>query len=234
MQKLRRLTSSRIPRNSVLVGFIAVATMALGACSTAAPAAPDEAATRPPFLPETDATSTAEPDPGLGPTEEPSTEGCRAAAEPLPALTAGPYFKPGSPARTSLLEPGTVGQHLLLSGIVFDTDCTRLPDTTLDFWQADGDGVYDNAGFRLRGHQVTDAAGEYRLTTVVPGLYPGRTEHIHVTVQPPGGTPLTTQLFFPEVGENLADRIFDARLVIEMNPAAEGWIGTFDFIVRWP
>jgi len=55
----------------------------------------------------------------------------------------------------------------------------------LDFWQADAAGDYDNTGFRLRGHQFSGADGRFRLATVVPGLYPGRTRHIHVKVQRP-------------------------------------------------
>jgi hypothetical protein len=55
----------------------------------------------------------------------------------------------------------------------------------LDFWQANPNGAYDNTGYTLRGHQYTDANGYYTLTTIVPGIYPGRTEHIHVKVQAP-------------------------------------------------
>jgi protocatechuate 3,4-dioxygenase beta subunit len=156
---------------------------------------------------------------------------CTAPAEPLPSLTEGPYFKAGSPERTSLIEPGTAGEPLTLRGFVFDVECTPLSGAKLDFWQADSNGAYDNAGFQMRGHQFTDAAGAYVLTTVVPGLYPGRTEHIHVKVQPQGGTVLTTQLFFPDVTGNQTDRIFDSRLVIRMQHANNGWAGTFDFIV---
>ena len=161
-------------------------------------------------------------------------DACTAPSEPLPSLTEGPYFREGSPERSSLVEPGTVGEQLLLSGTVYGTDCIPLPGTKLDFWQADGNGVYDNSGFRLRGHQFTDASGHYQLTTVVPGLYPGRTEHIHVKMQPKGGKVLTTQLFFPNVDGNQTDRLFDARLVIRMEPAGDGWVGTFDFTVDGP
>ena len=44
------------------------------------------------------------------------------------------------------------------------------------------------------GHQFTDADGRYRLETVVPGLYPGRTRHIHVKVQAKGGPVLTKRI----------------------------------------
>ena len=75
--------------------------------------------------------------------------------------------------------------------------CKPLAGALLDFWQADDKGRYDNSGSRLRGHQFTDAEGRYRLRSVVPGLYPGRTRHIHVKVQSRDGRVLTTQLYFP-------------------------------------
>lgn len=146
-------------------------------------------------------------------------------------MTEGPYFKAGSPERTSLLESQTKGERFVLAGRVLTTGCEPIANALLDFWQADGDGKYDNAGYGLRGHQLTDAAGRYELTTVIPGLYPGRTEHIHVKVQPPGGNELTTQLFFPNVEGNSSDRIFDKRLVIALEKTADGWAGAFDFVL---
>ena len=86
----------------------------------------------------------------------------------------------------------------------------------MDFWQADSQGNYDNQGYTLRGHQFTDENGKYSLVTVVPGLYPGRTEHIHVKVKAPDGPEVTTQLFFPGVTENSSDGIFDPSLILKI------------------
>jgi protocatechuate 3,4-dioxygenase beta subunit len=58
---------------------------------------------------------------------------------------------------------------------VLTPDCRPLAGARVDFWQADGNGVYDNDGYRLRGYQVTDGRGRYRLETVVPGRYEPRT-----------------------------------------------------------
>jgi protocatechuate 3,4-dioxygenase beta subunit len=102
----------------------------------------------------------------------------------------------------------------------------------LDFWQADGSGSYDNSGFRLRGHQSTDAGGAYTLTTVVPGEYPGRTEHIHVKVAAAGRPVLTTQLFFPGVARNSSDSIFDPALLVRAGGSATGKIASFDFVLQ--
>ncbi len=78
----------------------------------------------------------------------------------------------------------------------------------VDFWQADASGAYDNSGYKFRGHQFTDAKGRYALTTVVPGLYPGRTKHIHVKAQAPSKPTLTTQLYFPGVARNRTDNLY--------------------------
>ncbi len=122
--------------------------------------------------------------------------------EPTIAQTEGPYYTPNTPERVSLLEAGMVGDRLLLQGLVLTTGCTPVTQALLDFWHCDAAGVYDNQGYTLRGHQFTDDQGRYQLETIVPGLYPGRTRHIHVKVQAPNGPVLTTQLYFPEEPEN--------------------------------
>src|SRR5207244_6650592 len=82
--------------------------------------------------------------------------------------TPGPFFKPSSPMRTSLIEPGIGGTRIVVEGTVLTTDCKAVPRAILDFWQADAQGEDDNTGFRLRGHQLTDDAGRYRLASVAP------------------------------------------------------------------
>ena len=147
-----------------------------------------------------------------------------------PQQTEGPYFIPDSPQRTSLVEAGTAGTALVLTGRVLSTDCEPLPGALLDFWQADGDGEYDLEGYGLRGNQLTDAQGRFRLETVRPGPYPGRTPHIHVKAQPRGGQVLTTQLYFPGESGNEADGIFDPALLVELS----GHAASFDFVLETP
>jgi protocatechuate 3,4-dioxygenase beta subunit len=149
-----------------------------------------------------------------------------------PAETEGPYYKRNTPERTSLLEPGMAGTRIVLSGRVLARNCQPVAAALLDFWQADAAGAYDNAGYRLRGHQFTDAAGRYTLETVVPGLYTGRTRHIHVKVQAPNGPVLTTQLYFPGEARNATDRIFHEALLLAIETTAESQIGAFDFVLN--
>lgn len=151
-----------------------------------------------------------------------------------PAQTEGPYFKAGSPERTSLLEPGMAGTRLTITGRVFTASCTPVARALLDFWQADSAGIYDNIGYRLRGHQFTDATGAYSLQTIVPGEYPGRTAHIHVKVQAPGKSVLTTQLYFPGENRNQQDSIFNAALLMDVQDSADGRVGAFTFVFNAP
>ena len=134
--------------------------------------------------------------------------------DPTPAQTEGPYFTPNSPLRRSIVPAGAGGVRLTLTGRVLTTAGKPVARALIDFWQADAGGAYDNSGYRFRGHQLTDAKGRYALTTVVPGLYPGRTKHIHVKVQPRGGSILTTQLYFPGVARNRSDSIFQSALLV--------------------
>ena len=132
-----------------------------------------------------------------------------------PRQTEGPFFKTDTPKRTSLVEGGTKAS-LVLAGIVYGGGCKPVANALLDFWHCDGEGEYDNRGYRYRGHQFSDAQGRYRLETIVPGEYPGRTRHIHVKAQAPGGRVLTTQLYFPGDAGNGRDFLYRRELEISM------------------
>jgi protocatechuate 3,4-dioxygenase beta subunit len=151
--------------------------------------------------------------------------------EPTIQQTEGPYFTPNSPERTSLLEEGMQGVYMLVSGQVLSTDCLPIAGALIDFWHADAEGIYDNVGYRLRGHQFTGADGRYQLETIMPGLYPGRTRHFHVKVQRPNGEVLTTQLYFPDEADNATDGIFDPRVLMTMLSAQSGVHGEFSFVL---
>jgi protocatechuate 3,4-dioxygenase beta subunit len=152
---------------------------------------------------------------------------CIPPAELTPSMTEGPYYTADTPLNSNLFEPGMSGTKLILSGYVVDLNCQPIADVFLDFWQADAEGVYDNSGYRLRGHQFSDENGFYKLETVLPGEYPGRTPHIHFKAQPPNGQMLTSQLFFPGAAGNTSDRIFDTRLLVSMEETPQGFEAFF-------
>jgi len=166
------------------------------------------------------------------PQELAQTPACSDGEEPTPRQMEGPFFKPRSPQRTSLLEAGLRGTRIVVSGQVLSTGCRPVAGALLDFWQCDDAGEYDNSGYRLRGHQFSDSAGRYRLETIVPGVYPGRTRHIHVKVQAADGPVLTTQLYFPGEPENRRDFLFRQELLLTTTEAGDVRTGHFDFVLK--
>jgi protocatechuate 3,4-dioxygenase beta subunit len=159
-------------------------------------------------------------------------------APPTPACgkqtarqTAGPFFKPDSPERKSLLEKDNKAGLLVVSGVVLSASCKPVANALLDFWHADEFGDYDNKGFSYRGHQLTDAQGRWRLETILPAEYPGRARHIHVNVQAPGRRVLTTQLYFPEEFGHHRDGLYQSALELKIARKPDLLDGRFDFVV---
>lgn len=240
---MRRSRQIRWPRRAFLRRCLAMpATLALTACvgqsasnvtsETAGPAqptglSPTQAAAVPPQTPllEEVPTNMAQPQ-ALQPTPECGDD------DPTPPQTEGPFYTPKTPKRTSLIETGMPGTKLVLKGYVLTTSCTPVANALLDFWQADDTGAYDNVGYTLRGHQFTDEQGRYLLETIVPGLYPGRTRHIHVRVQAPNQPILTTQLYFPDEPGNDSDSIFHPDLLVTMQNNDDGKAATFNFVLN--
>ena len=154
------------------------------------------------------------------------------ADDPTPPQSEGPFFTPRSPRRKSIVPAGAAGTRLTLTGRVLTTGGRPIPRALVDFWQTDARGVYDNRGYRFRGHQLTDARGRYTLRTVVPGLYSGRTRHIHVKAQAPRGRLLTTQLYFPGEPGNRRDFLFDPELLLRNWRRSRGRrVARFDFVL---
>jgi protocatechuate 3,4-dioxygenase beta subunit len=141
--------------------------------------------------------------------------------------TKGPFFKSSSPLRTSLVEPSSK-TRFVLTGRVLSPRCEPISNAMLDFWHADEEGDYDNRGYRHRGHLFTDAQGRFRVESIVPGSYPGRTRHYHVNVQPQGKGILTTQLYFAGEKGNKNDFLYRPELEIKAGKPGEG---SYEFVV---
>jgi protocatechuate 3,4-dioxygenase beta subunit len=132
-----------------------------------------------------------------------------------PESNDGPYYYRSSSRRSAIAE-GRSGVPLKLritvaSALRPGDVCPPLADAVVDIWHADADGSYSNVGSDLqaentvgqtfmRGHQVTDAAGQVEFDSVVPGWEVGRNvaraTHIHVKVFHENKI-VTAQLYFP-------------------------------------
>lgn len=211
-------------------GALALAVPSLLGCRPEAPR------TGPPPAPPPTGWSTP---PALDPSA-PVATGCAATA----ANIEGPYYRAGAPVRGDLRDPGTLGVPLSVTGRVLSLDCrSALHHAELDIWQADSLGHYDNDGsavlpgnaFRLRGKVATDARGEYRFDSIVPGRYLNgaryRPAHIHVKVSAPGHVPLTTQLYFPGDPYNEGDPFLERSLIMDVSARPFGREACFDFVL---
>lgn len=228
--------SPNISRRELVVGGASTLTVLGLGCSGSAeedPSGNDGGGTAPP------SDGGAETDSGATADSGTTTEGGappEPACEPTGPDIEGPFFKPESPERRSLADESEPGQRLILSGRVLDAECRPLPGVVLDFWQADAEGDYDQDGFHLRGHQLTDADGGYELSTILPGHYLNgpqfRPAHLHLNVHVRGELVLTTQLYFEDDPYNDIDPWFDEERAIALEDGDDGRLtGVLDIVV---
>lgn len=245
---------TRMKTKLITLSFMVM--LALSACgaanaptATAAPKAVAQATqtSAPAAAPVAAATSTAKPaaspmaiptaTPALaaatatGAASSPASVNC-AALKLSSELTEGPYYKANPPQKNSLVEANTTGTRVVMTGYVLTADCKPVANAKVDVWQADEKGSYDNSGYKYRGYVMTDANGKYAIETVIPGEYPGRTEHIHVKVWLPGGKVLTTQVFFPGQASNASDGIYTPNMLATMSDTATGKQALMNFVVK--
>ena len=165
------------------------------------------------------------------PNRLPLTPACADEHDLTPDQTEGPYFSPNSPEKQDFAADAPGGERMTLAGYVLTKDCQPVAKALVELWHADETGNYDNSGYKLRGHQFTDAEGRWWFDTIVPGRYPGRTRHFHIKVQRPGADVLTTQLYFPGEPGNARDRIFNEALLLDVSTTGDGKFGRYDFVV---
>lgn len=135
-----------------------------------------------------------------------------------PSSTEGPYFLDKQLIRQDITE-GKEGVPTFLFLQVLDAQngCVPVPNAVVDVWQADALGKYSGFAVEgtagetfLRGVQFTDLNGIVLFQTIFPGLYPGRTTHIHFKVRPSlsSNIEFTGQLYY----ENIYAQVINQKL----------------------
>ena len=95
-----------------------------------------------------------------------------------PSQTIGPFFKYGLTweGGENLFPESAPGRRIRIAGMVTDAKGKPMPDSLIEFWQADAAGSFAPArtgasgGF---GRVATDGAGRYAINTVYPGQVAG-------------------------------------------------------------
>ena len=108
-----------------------------------------------------------------------------------------------------------MGERIIVTGRVLDSDGRPVPGTLVEVWQANAAGRYAHGAdlhpapldpnFTGAGRCLTDSDGRYRFVTIKPGAYPWRNHpnawrpaHIHFSVFGTAFTQrLVTQMYFP-------------------------------------
>lgn len=179
------------------------------------------------------------PDRGVPGAKAGKTPGVRATPPPgpgelqqTPQEIEGPYFRLGAPRRSDLLEPGDK-PGIILTGRVLNEKGIPIPGAVVNFWSCDAYGNYDMVGYRYTGYVVTDEAGRYEVTTIIPGYYqPRKAKHIHVKVQAVS-RPVTTQLYFEGEQGNADDEYYHPALLVPCTVGEDGVKrGTYDFVIK--
>jgi protocatechuate 3,4-dioxygenase, beta subunit len=178
-----------------------------------------------------------------------------------PTFTSG-WTGPEAADLTKQHKGEPLGERMILAGRVLDEDGQPVPNTLVEVWQANSAGRYAHPNdthpapldpnFTGRGHVVTNANGEYRFLSVIPGAYPWRNtynawraQHVHFSVFGPAfATRIITQMYFPgdpllefdPIYNSVPDEAARKRLTSRYDPnlsEAEWALGyRFDIVLR--
>jgi protocatechuate 3,4-dioxygenase, beta subunit len=157
-----------------------------------------------------------------------------------------------------------IGERIIVSGRVMDTEGKPLRNTLVEVWQANSAGRYLHRwdrwlapldpNFSGAGRRVTDDAGRYSFTTIKPGPYPWgnhhnawRPAHIHFSLLGRAfAQRLVTQMYFPgdpfvpydPIFNSVRDEAARERLVsrFSIHATQPNWAAAyeFDIVLRGP
>jgi protocatechuate 3,4-dioxygenase, beta subunit len=142
-----------------------------------------------------------------------------------------------------------LGERIIVTGRVLDSDGRPVPDALVEIWQANSAGRYAHGiddhpapldpNFDGAGRCLTDSGGRYRFVTIKPGAYPWgnhlnawRPAHIHFSLFGRAFTQrLITQMYFPGDPLFAQDPIFNS---IPDPAARQRLVARFDLDVTQP
>jgi protocatechuate 3,4-dioxygenase alpha subunit len=148
---------------------------------------------------------------------------------PTAEMTLGPFFPREFAERSNDLTVldgrRAIGEAIEVTGRVVELDGRPLDNVILEIWQADSRGHLDNVYFAGWGRAATDARGNYRFRTIMPGAVPGRAPHINFLILYSGlMRQLQTVMFFDNAEDPVLQCVEPSRrgllVARRLNPAS--------------
>jgi len=157
----------------------------------------------------------------------------------------GPFYRPGAPFRTDLVQAGTKGEILHFSGTILGKDGkTPVKNALVEIWHCNEDGVYDNTSddYIYRSSWKTGDNGAYHFRTILPVPYKAgatltRPAHIHMRISGTKMQDLVTQVYFKgdkHIAEDMSSsdpKSLHRILDISMNDKKEKVV-KFDIVLK--
>jgi catechol 1,2-dioxygenase len=140
----------------------------------------------------------------------------------------GPFYRAGSPQKTSLCDAKEPGDPFLFEGRVL-SDCRPVAGALIEVWHADTHGVYDMLAeqkprdpnvFHLRAMIHAGKDGSFAFDTVIPGHYATRAKHLHFAIHADGHEPFITQGYFAGDSRITTDSIARPKDAMKLSPAS--------------
>jgi protocatechuate 3,4-dioxygenase beta subunit len=160
----------------------------------------------------------------------------------------GPFFRENAPYRAKISPPYENGTTVIIKGTVYSHEYKTAVPATMDVWQADYRGNYDNEEgyasaqypFKNRARVRCDEHGYYEIETIQPGPYTRGTTvhaaHIHFRVSFTGHVPCVTQLLFEGDTNIPKDPFRDYSAVIKLTEVEHNGQkykeGIFDIVLK--
>lgn len=138
------------------------------------------------------------------------------------------------------------GEAIIITGRVQDEHCKLVSGAVVEIWQANNFGKYrhelsdegeSDPNFQGWGQAVTNAKGEYRFKTILPGQYNNRARHIHFKIACRGYHELVTQMYFegdPRLAKDplLNQLTHEEQMPLILSPGKEGEMKKFSFDIH--
>lgn len=138
--------------------------------------------------------------------------------------TVGPYFRIGliyGEHQNDLINEQTLGERIIITGVVFDGNNQPIPDAMIEIWQPDANGIFNHPEdplqaqadphFRGFGRAENRNAGKYEFKTIKPGGRDGQAPYINVHVFARGMlVHALTRIYFSDEQANANDPVLNA------------------------